>query len=197
MEIAYLLYSEREKKAFYITQVPNYDMDLSGTRTGVYDMPLYRIDNFLNVSHFNTFFCLTVSEDSLNFNAGRKKGSWLFKKSADGNSVTITDVNFTKGRKERNYPVNPSLAFPIVFYKRDNWSIGYSNDFKQQTLTAGHVTYLHRRGVYFSTSKLGYTVKPDFPLFEFERDLAVGENRYRWIYFRSARLKSSIWSKYK
>jgi hypothetical protein len=177
MELQYLLYSASKRSVFYITTIPSYLFKKE--KKGIYDMPLYNIDSFLNVKGFNTFFLCRVYDNKIEFPDNTK--SWEYDISPNGNYITINTVDTNI--------VDHSLAFPIRFYKRDSWSMGFNDNFRDSTLATPATHMIKERGLYFSTIKVGSN-KPPFPFFAFKTAFAhKKESDYYWLYFRPVRLK--------
>lgn len=179
MEVQYLLYSAQRQYIFYITTIPSYRFIYHGEPVGLYDMPLYRVDHFMNVNDFNTFFIGDINQDTIIFAGSKKK--WEFQRSTDGKAITITKVG--------GNIVEESYAFPIRFYRQEHWIMGIDTSFSDTALSRDHMVKVKGPGVYFTTRAMGPRTRSPLPVFEFEKPFDT-VNNYQWLYFMPFRFKT-------
>lgn len=185
IEISYLLYSATKNIVVYLSTIPTYPK-LNGELTGLYDMPLYKVDNFINIWNLNTFLVGEIRKDKFQFIKKNMQKEWTFLMSPCHQFITITNINNIKD------PVDSSVAFPIRFYRRKSWSMGIDSLFSDTTIVNNkHVVFLKNRGIYFSQGKKANRISPPFPLFEFERAVNPEQTKH-WLYFMPFRMQSDI-----
>ncbi|WP_160718062.1 hypothetical protein [Chitinophaga solisilvae] len=188
MEVAYLLYSPTLRKVLYITTIPTYTLKNGDERRGLYDMPIYRADSFVNVANFNTFFAGEIKGNQFIFIQKKDTLRWTFTTTDNNRIITLSDISRDNGKQEESYGLDCSLALPVSFYKRNSWTMGFGFNFRSDTIDREHITFMKHQGIWFGREKNG-NEDSFFPLFEFEANVDY-RKKYPWVYFGAFRMQS-------
>lgn len=191
MEIEYVFYSAAHKSFIFISTIPPYIDNASGTRVNTYDMPLYNKHiNYANINYFNHFQFGTVSGSIIKFHPKSKDDAdeYTIEFSSDRNVLTYESVFIKNDKRPRSNP-STIFSFPVKFYKQATWDIGKdSNPAKDFNATDNHK--LVNKTIYLVYDK---DQDEHFVLFHFNDILytnADNSTQYNSLYFDEDRIKA-------